>query len=75
MLVYKIYKTRIKEIKQIELYTKWRKLVPAEFVDIICPYPGDEVMRKFKEERNHKAREQTQRKRDTSSCPTKQKTQ
>eukprot|EP00536_Pseudo-nitzschia_multiseries_P007462 jgi/Psemu1/18018/gm1.18018_g len=40
--------TGIKEIKQIELYTKWRKLVPAEFVDIICPYPGDEVMRKFK---------------------------
>eukprot|EP00536_Pseudo-nitzschia_multiseries_P019496 jgi/Psemu1/61028/gm1.61028_g len=47
--------TGIKEIKQIELYTKWRKLVPAEFVDIICPYPGDEVMRKFKEERNRKA--------------------
>eukprot|EP00536_Pseudo-nitzschia_multiseries_P010505 jgi/Psemu1/26139/gm1.26139_g len=43
--------------KQIELYTKWWKLVvPAEFVDIICPYPGDEVMRKFKEERNRKAR-------------------
>eukprot|EP00536_Pseudo-nitzschia_multiseries_P006898 jgi/Psemu1/16408/gm1.16408_g len=65
--------TGIKEIKQIELYTKWRKLVPAEFVNIICPYPGDEVMRKFKEERNRKAREQTQRQRDTR--PTKKKTQ
>eukprot|EP00536_Pseudo-nitzschia_multiseries_P014667 jgi/Psemu1/39721/gm1.39721_g len=41
------------EIKQIELYEKWRKLVPPEFADIICPYPGDEVMRKFKDERNH----------------------
>eukprot|EP00536_Pseudo-nitzschia_multiseries_P015627 jgi/Psemu1/43265/gm1.43265_g len=72
--------TGIKEIKQIELFTKWRKLVPAEFADIISPYPGDEVMRKFKEERNRKARERTQRKRDTttstSSHPTtKQKTQ
>eukprot|EP00536_Pseudo-nitzschia_multiseries_P015074 jgi/Psemu1/41184/gm1.41184_g len=69
--------TGIKEIKQIELFTKWRKLVPAEFADIISPYPGDEVMRKFKEERNRKAREQTQRKRDTSSShpTTKQKTQ
>eukprot|EP00536_Pseudo-nitzschia_multiseries_P011867 jgi/Psemu1/30335/gm1.30335_g len=68
--------TGIKEIKQIELYTKWRKLVTAEFVDIICPYPGDEVMKKFKEERNRKARERTQQKRDTSSHPTtKQKAQ
>eukprot|EP00536_Pseudo-nitzschia_multiseries_P012734 jgi/Psemu1/33015/gm1.33015_g len=33
-----------------------RKLVPAEFVDITCPYPGDKVMQKFKEdERNRKA--------------------
>eukprot|EP00536_Pseudo-nitzschia_multiseries_P000819 jgi/Psemu1/1854/gm1.1854_g len=60
--------TGIKEIKQIEMFTKWRKLVPAEFADIISPYPGDEVMRKFKEERNRKARERTrQRKRDTSN--------
>eukprot|EP00536_Pseudo-nitzschia_multiseries_P005895 jgi/Psemu1/13956/gm1.13956_g len=29
--------TGIKEIKQIELFTKWRKLVPAEFADIISP--------------------------------------
>eukprot|EP00536_Pseudo-nitzschia_multiseries_P016372 jgi/Psemu1/45944/gm1.45944_g len=49
--------TGIKEIKQIKLYTKWRKLAPAEFVDIIYPYPGDKVMRKFKEERKCKARE------------------
>eukprot|EP00536_Pseudo-nitzschia_multiseries_P005229 jgi/Psemu1/12010/gm1.12010_g len=47
-----IGRTGIKEIKQIELYSKWHKLVPAEFTDIICPYRGDEVMRKFKEERN-----------------------
>eukprot|EP00536_Pseudo-nitzschia_multiseries_P017271 jgi/Psemu1/50148/gm1.50148_g len=63
-------------IKQIELYTKWRKLVPAEFVGIICPYPGDEVMRKFKEEKNCKARKWTQqRKRDTSHPTKKQKMQ
>eukprot|EP00536_Pseudo-nitzschia_multiseries_P012468 jgi/Psemu1/32182/gm1.32182_g len=62
-----------KRIKQIELFTKWGKLVPAEFADIISPYPGDEVMRKFKEERNNKARERTQRKQD--SRVTKKKTQ
>eukprot|EP00536_Pseudo-nitzschia_multiseries_P011665 jgi/Psemu1/29641/gm1.29641_g len=55
--------TRIKEIKQIELYEKWRKLVPAEFADIICSYPGAEVMRKFKDERNCKTRERSPLKR------------
>eukprot|EP00536_Pseudo-nitzschia_multiseries_P015251 jgi/Psemu1/41809/gm1.41809_g len=40
-------------------------VVPAEFVDTICPYPGVEVMRKFKEERNRKACDWTQRKRDS----------
>ena len=31
----------IKPIKQMELYLKWRKLVPPEFQDEICPRPKD----------------------------------
>eukprot|EP00536_Pseudo-nitzschia_multiseries_P010457 jgi/Psemu1/25999/gm1.25999_g len=63
LLLKTLLPTGIKEIKKIELYEKWRKLVPAEFAGIICPYPGDEVMRKFKDERNHKARERSHLKR------------
>jgi len=36
------------DIKKVELYTKWRPLLPAAFVDLTCPYPGDEVMARIK---------------------------
>eukprot|EP00536_Pseudo-nitzschia_multiseries_P000307 jgi/Psemu1/661/gm1.661_g len=67
--------TGIKEMKQIELYTEWRKLVPAEFVGIICPYPGYEVIQKFKEERKRKTRKRSQRKRDSQPKKKLKKTQ
>jgi hypothetical protein len=44
----------LKEIKQVELYQKWRKFVPDEFQDEICPKPSDEVLNKIKEEKRKK---------------------
>lgn len=32
----------IKPIKQVKLYTKWRKIVPADKKDIMCPRPSEE---------------------------------
>ena len=47
----------MKEIKQVELYTKWRKFVPAEFVDEICPKPPDEILENFQKARSDKNKE------------------
>ena len=33
----------IKEIKQVELYTKYRPLLPKEEGKALCPHPGDEI--------------------------------
>jgi hypothetical protein len=34
----------LKDIKQVELYTKFRKFVPVEFRDEICPRPSQQVL-------------------------------
>ena len=44
----------IPEIKIIELGTKWRVHVPPMYQDITCPRPSDEVLSKFKSEKNSK---------------------
>ena len=33
----------LKPIKQVELFTKWRPMIPEEFRDEICPRPSDDV--------------------------------
>jgi hypothetical protein len=33
----------IKEIKQVELYSKWRKFLPEEFRDVTCPKPDEDL--------------------------------
>ena len=45
----------IKEIKQCELYLKWRKFVPTIFQDNICPKPSDEILNRNKEIKREKA--------------------
>jgi hypothetical protein len=54
----------LKPIKQVELYTKWRKFVPAEFVDEICPKPHDDILKKVQEARSEKNRERNAKKLD-----------
>jgi hypothetical protein len=48
----------IPAIKQVELYSKFRHLVPEEYKDVTCPYPGDDIMGKIKKERKEKAKKQ-----------------
>jgi hypothetical protein len=55
----------MKEIKQVELYTKWRKFVPAEFADEICPKPPDEVLENVQKARSDKNKERAAKKRAT----------
>ena len=44
-------------IKQVELFTKYRNLIPEAFREITCPHPGDEILKKIKSERNTKQRD------------------
>ena len=44
----------ISAIKQVELYSKFRDLLPQKYQDITCPYPGDAIMLKIKKEKNEK---------------------
>ena len=47
----------IPAIKQVELFSKYRSLLPVQFHDITCPDPGADVKDKIKQERNTKQRE------------------
>ena len=44
----------LKPIKQVDLYQKWRPLVPNEYADEICPKPPDSVLAMVKNERAEK---------------------
>jgi hypothetical protein len=39
------------------LYTKWRKFVPVEFADKICPKSPDEILEKVEQEKSKKSKE------------------
>ena len=43
-----IVKPGLPPIKQFELYTKWRKIVPAAYKDVTCPCPPTEVVKMFR---------------------------
>ena len=46
--------TGLKPIKQVELYKKWRPLLPEEYADEICPKPPDSILEMVKNERAEK---------------------
>ena len=46
----------ISEIKQVELFTKWREFVPEEYRDIMCPKPDDDIIERIKAEKSAKAK-------------------
>jgi hypothetical protein len=48
---------KIKAIKQVELFTRYRELLPLEWYDITCPDPGKEIILGIKGQRNQKAKE------------------
>ena len=52
----------LSEIKQVELYLKWRNVVPDKFQDIMCPKPSDEVLEKIKNQKRDKAKSKLEQK-------------
>ena len=44
----------LKPIKQIEMYKKWRDIVPIEYWEEICPKPSDELLKTHNKELNAK---------------------
>lgn len=53
----------IKPIKQVELYTKWRKFVPDSFQDEICPKPSTDIINQVTSDKRQKNRERASKKR------------
>lgn len=51
----------IPPIKQVELFSKYRALIPEEFRNTTCPDPGDDIKMKIKSERNTKQRERNKK--------------
>ena len=52
----------IPEIKQVELYSKWRPLLKLENQDITCPRPPTEVLDRVRSERRNKQKNVSQQK-------------
>jgi hypothetical protein len=48
---------KIKAIKQVKLFTRYRELLPLEWRDITCSDPGKEIILGIKGQRNQKAKE------------------
>ena len=49
------------DIKAVELYTKWRPILPSWARDLTCPKPSDAVLQKVKLSRSVKTKEHTQK--------------
>jgi hypothetical protein len=47
----------IPPIKQVELFSKYRALIPVEFQEATCPDPGEDIKGSIKRERNTKQRD------------------
>ena len=51
----------LRDIKAVELYTKWRPIIPSWARDLTCPKPSDDVLQKVKLSRSVKIKERTQK--------------
>ena len=59
----------IKLIKQVELYTKWRPLLPFYVHDDTCPRPSNDIMKKVKDDRAAKVAKKKKGKRPQENAP------
>ena len=48
----KIDGTGLVPIKQVDLFTKWRHIVPFQYKDIVCPEPPQHIKEKAEKDRN-----------------------
>jgi flavodoxin len=61
----------LREIKQVELYSKWRKFIPHQFHAEICPKPDDLVLQRIKNEKKEKLKlAAKKKKKKTEQSPT-----
>ena len=60
----------IPEIKQVEMYTKWRKLIAPYAQDITCSRPSEEIMKKVRDEKNKKSKKKKKKKKKKSNKKT-----
>ena len=51
----KLDKIGIPPLKQVDLFIKWRKMVPDEYKDVTCPRPTDDIILKVKQNVQDKA--------------------
>ena len=58
----------LSEIKQVELYLKWRHVLPDEFQDIMCPKPSDTVLDKIKNQKREKAKTKLAQKKQSTGA-------
>ena len=56
-----LLRPELKDIKAVELYTKWRPLLPSWARDITCPKPSDDVIKKIKLSKSTKTKERTEK--------------
>ena len=47
----------IADIKKVELYTKWRHLIPDQYQNEMCPKPKDNIINKVKKSKSKKAKD------------------
>ena len=57
-------KPGLRPIKQIELGTKWRALVPEEYQNDVCPIPPRELVETFKRDKKNNAPNSTSNKKN-----------
>ena len=51
--------TALKPIKQVELWKKWRPLIPKKYRDDTCPKPTDAIINSIKERNREKSKIRT----------------
>jgi hypothetical protein len=59
----------LKEIKQVELWTKWRKCIPHQFQYEMCPEPDAAVLQRIKNEKNEKLKQAAKKKKKSELPP------
>ena len=57
--------------REVELFTKFRPLVPKEYRDIICPEPSKEVIEQVKADIAEKRATREAKKKEKTKPPTK----
>lgn len=68
-------KPGVSDIKQVELYTKWRGCIPLEFQEEMCPKPADVVLEKIKVEKQNKYKKRIAKQKATRENESRQQEQ